>query len=254
MAVDVGSGERCGRVVIHHNDVGACTGNEPADGVAEAGAGQIRVAVKEHGRRFGPTCGGVARLVLVEEVGYLERLEHVARVAIAAQAEANAAVDHSENRRATHGITHIGFGVVDHVGLAALQQCYLAIVHMNAMRGDGLVAENAPVVEPLDDALAMLALALGYIRGGLRDMDVETCIELRGYAGALGEGMVAESEGGVETEESAEQAATGTPARFKKGAILFDTLARDLIAFAIRDLVAEATAQTCEVGRVCDAE
>src|ERR1019366_4508442 len=140
------------------------------------------------------------------------------------------------------------------IGLAAMQQANLAIVHMNAMSGDCLLAQDAPVVESFDDALAMLALTLRRIGRRLRDMHMETCIELRRHASAAGQSLIAQSEGRVQAEESAQHAVSGLFAGLKEGTVFFDTLLRDPGALAIRDLVAEATAQSGQARSVSDAE
>ncbi len=79
-------------------------------------------------------------MVFGKQVGYLERLEHIARIAVASKSHSDPAFNHFEHGRATNSVAHIGFRVVDHVGLAAMKQANLAIVNMNAMSGDGLPA------------------------------------------------------------------------------------------------------------------
>lgn len=125
---------------------------------------------------------------------------------------------------------------------------------MDAVGSYSLGAENAVAVEALDNAAAVIALALGHIRRSLGHMYVEACTELRGRAGTLRECAVSDGERGVETEESAEHAVTRLLARREKCAILFDTLERDLDAIAIGDFVAKTTTQAGEMSGVCNAE
>lgn len=115
MTGDVRCGEGCWRIVVGNDDVGAGAGGERADGVAEGCGGQLGVAIEEHGRRLGPCRRRVAGLMLVKQVGNLERLEHVAGISIAAEADANAALDHAKHRCASDGIAHIGLGIMNDV-------------------------------------------------------------------------------------------------------------------------------------------
>ena len=144
--------------------------------------------------------------MFLQQVGYLERFEHVGGVAVGAQADAHAAAHHLEHRSAAHGIAHIGFGVVHHIGLAVAQQIDFAVVDMDTVRGDGPAAEDAVIAPALHDALAVLALALGHVGRRLRDMHMKAGVEIRGRFAAARQRFVAQGKGGVQAEEAAQQA------------------------------------------------
>ena len=91
---------------------------------------------------------------------------------------------------------------MNHIGLSRLQQIDLAGVDMDAMSGDGPAAQNAKVVQAVHHSLAVLKLALRLVRRSFRDVDVEPCIELRGGIGASRHGLVADSERGMQPEET----------------------------------------------------
>ena len=76
------------------------------------------------------------RIGALKQIGDLHRLEHVGGVAIGAEADADAAAHHFKHGGAAHGIAHVGLGIVDHVRSAVAQQIDLAVIDMDAMRGE----------------------------------------------------------------------------------------------------------------------
>src|ERR1035437_5035335 len=85
-------------------------------------------------------------------------------------------------------------------------------------------------------------------------MHVETCIELCRRARTADQSLIAQCEGCVQAEESTHHAVSRLFAILKEGTVFVDALVRDLGAVAIRDLVAEATAQSCQARSISDAE
>jgi len=192
--------------------------------------------------------------MLVQEICNFQGFEHVAGIAVAAEADADAALHHVEDGGAADGVAHVGFRIVHDAGAGVAEDADLSIVNVDAVGGDGAAAEEAEVVEAVDDALAVFALAMSYVRGGFRGVDVEAGVETGGHLRGAGEGAVTEGEGGVQAEESAEQAIAGLAAELEEGTILTQALVGDGFAIAVRDFVTEAAADAGLLGRVCNAE
>ena len=109
-------------------------------------------------------------------------------------------------------------------------------------------------MEPLHHALPVHPQALGNIGFSLRNMDVKTCIEIRGQASAAGNSFIAQGEGSMKAKESAKLVAWGLPATAEKRFIFFDTPVSNFGAVSIRNLIAKATAQAGEARGVCNAK
>src|ERR1017187_4499763 len=110
------------------------------------------------------------------------------------------------------------------------------------MSGDGLAAQDAEIVQALDDSLSVLPLAVSHISLSLRNVNMEAGIELLRKPGAVRHGLVAHGEGGVQAEEASEQTVSGLFTVCEEGLVFRDAWIRNFSAVAIRDLVAETTA------------
>jgi len=152
--VAVGPVHRREGVVVGHDHVGAGPGLQDAQGLVEEASGDAGVVLEEHGRDLGPGHGGVAQVVLVDQVADLVALQHVVGVAVGAQAQKDAGLEEIQHRATAHGVAHVRLGVVDDHRVRGLQQFNLGPVDVHAVDGQRPRPQDACVMEAVHDPLA----------------------------------------------------------------------------------------------------
>ena len=253
VAVDVFVRERGERLVIHDDDVGGSAGLENAKLVREVFRADLRVILEQHAGHFAPCDVRQAGVQALDAERGLERLDHVVRPCVGAEAEQDASLGQRQHRADADGVGHVGLGVVDNHGMGVLDELDLSRVHMDAVAEDGLVAQDAVVVQALHGAAAIVLQAVIDIVHALGDVDVIAGTAIVGLDHAV-EGLVRDGEQRVTAEHGGEHwilllLAVGDPV-----GVLLDGLQALLLAVAVGDFVAQTGADAEFLGALADLE
>ena len=92
----------------------------------------------------------------MKDIRDLPGLQHIVGIAVRSEPRQDAAVHKLHCGRAAAGIPHIGLRIVNHHAAAFLDEPHLVGVNIDAVREQGLFAEDIPVEEAVDDALSVL--------------------------------------------------------------------------------------------------
>ena len=238
VAVDVFIGERGVRLVVHDDDVGGGAGLQDAQLVREVLRADLRVVFKQHARDLAPRDVRQAGVEALDAERGLERLDHIVGPCVGAEAEEDAGFRERQHRADADGVGHVGLGVVDDHGVGVLDELDLRGVHVDAVAEDGLLAQNAVVVQALHGAAAIILQAVIDVVHALGDVDVVAGTAIVGLDHAV-EGLVGDGEQRVAAEHGGEHRillllAVGDPV-----GVLLDGLQALLLAVAVGDLVAQ---------------
>ena len=253
MAVDVLVRERSVRLVIHDDDIGGGAGLQNAQLVREILCADLRVVLKQHTGHFAPRDVRQAGVQALDAERGLERFDHVVRPCVGAEAEQDARPEKRQHRADADSVGHIGFGVVDDHGVGVLDKLDLSRVHMDAVAEDGLLAQDAVVVQTLHRAAAVVLQAVIDVVHALGDVDVIAGAAIVGLDHAV-EGLVGDGEQRVAAEHGGEHRvllllAVGDPV-----GVLLDGLQTLLLAITVGDLVAQTGADAEFLGALADLE
>ena len=156
VAVDVGVGEGGEGLVVHDDHVRRGAGGQHAQGGEAGPLRHLGVVLEEHVRHLAPAHVGHAGVVPLDGQGHLDALQHVVGVGVGAQTHQDALLVELQDGGAAHGVAHVGLGIVDAHGVRCLDDVHFGGVHVDAVAQNGLGAQDAVVLEPLDRAAAVV--------------------------------------------------------------------------------------------------
>ena len=185
--------------------------------------------------------------------GGLERLHHVVGPSIGAETHGDACLGKGQHGADTHGVGHIGLGVIHHHGARFLNNVDLGGVHMDTVTQHRLFAQDTVIHEALHGAAAVVAERVIHIVHTLGDVDVEAGAACVGLHHPL-EGLVGDGEEGVTAEHSCQHGVFLLLAVGDEVGVLLNGLQTLLLAVTVGDLIAEAGADAELLGALGDLE
>ena len=253
VAIDILIRKRSVRLVIHDDDIGGGAGLEHAQLVREILCADLRVVLKQHTGHFAPRDVRQAGVQALDAERGLERFDHIVCPCVGAEAEQDARLGQRQHRADADGVGHVGLGVVDDHGVGVLDELDLRGVHVDAVAEDGLLAQNAVVVQALHGAAAVVLQGVIDVVHALGDVDVVAGAAVVGLDHAV-KRLVGDGEQRVAAEHGGEHRillllAVGDPV-----GVLLDGLQALLLAVAVGDLVAQTGADAEFLGALADLE
>ena len=173
MAVDIRIGKWRKRLVIHDDHVRCRAFLQDAERLLKVFGGNLPVVFKEHRHVFAPGDIWQAGVVPLDNEEDLEGFQHIVRIGVRAHADGDALRHHLEYRRAADGISHIGFGIVDHHRAGLFDNVHLGRIHVDAVAEQSLFTEDPVVQQAVHRAAAIVAQAVVDVIHPLRHMNME---------------------------------------------------------------------------------
>ena len=253
MTVDVLVREGGVGIIIHDDDVGGGACLQHAQLHGEVLARDLGVVAEEHIGDLAPCHVGQAGVETLDAEGGLEGLHHVVGPSVRAETHGDTRAGQGQHGADTHGVGHIGLGVIHHHGARFLNNVDLGGVHMDAVAQHRLFAQDAVIHEALHGAAAVVAEGVVHIVHTLGDVDVEAGAACVGLHHPL-EGLVGDGEESVTAEHGCQHGVFLLLAVGDEVGVLLNGLQALLLAVTVGDLVAEAGADAELLGALGDLE
>ena len=172
MSVYIGRVHWSQRDIVRDNHISGSAFLQYAQLLLEIAVGNLCIALKEHLGNLAPGRIGVAEVMFVKNIGYLEGFCHIMGVTVGSQAGENASVHNLHGRRASAGIAHVGLRVMYHHGIRILDQLHLMRIYVNAVGQQGLFPKDIAVHQTVHNSLSVLLKTVVEILDALCHMDV----------------------------------------------------------------------------------
>ena len=253
MTVDVFIRERSEGLVVHDDHVGGSAGLENAQLVREVLRADLCVVLEEHVGHFAPRYIRQAGVQTLDAERSLERLDHIVCPCVGAETDEDTVFRQRQHRADADCVRHIGFGIVDDHRAGVLNKLDFRRVHVDAVAKDGLVAQDAVVVQALDRAAAIVLKRIINVVHALGDVNVIAGTAVVRFNHAV-KGLVRDGKQRVSAEHGREHRVfvfltVGDPV-----SVFLHGLDALFFAVAVRDLVAQARADTKLFGALADLE
>ena len=172
------SGERCGSVVVHEDDISEAALLESADRLREELGDKLAVVLGEDVKALSSHHTWVLGIVLMDEVVCLVLLDHVVSHAVCPEADQDPLVEHLFDFRDSDGVVHVGFGISDQRGLCLLQNVHLFVGDVNAVADHRVRSEQPTLLKAFRDRAAVLFVAMLDVIFAFGKMDVESDVQI----------------------------------------------------------------------------
>ena len=244
VAEGVRAPERRRRVVVENRHIARAAFAKFAEAEAEDPPGNRGVVREQGARNFRKSDRRVFVREMLAPQRHAQLFEHVRGHGIRAEADEDAPPAHRDDVRDADGVVHVRLGIVHHRRPRLRQQIHFPAIDVDAMRRDRVVAENPAPLQPFDHPQARGAPRRILVALRLGDVNVKAGVQLVAETPGLLQRRVRQRERGMQAEERLDAIIVPLAATADEGRVLRQTFLGDAGAVAIRDLVAEAGAQT----------
>ena len=138
MAVDIALVHRSQRIIINNDHICCCTFLKYTEFLLKVTVCNLCISLKQHLWNFAPCGIRVTEMMFVKDVCHLPGFHHIMGVAIRSKSCQDSLMYQFHGRRASAGISHIGFRIVYDHGICLFDQIHLMLIDIDAVSKQSL--------------------------------------------------------------------------------------------------------------------